>query len=147
MYYDDIDQYVDRFYREKEEASNPQVIYGEVIEGDWREEQFDLLTQQLPSHDYSWENFWNLSSKKPVNRPQRQSSQTWFDPNLRPASGRERLDQRFQPNERPLDLSWSQSDYQSQPLGFIQERALTCAEWAILGGIGILMVLLLLVIT
>ena len=44
---DEIDQYVDRFYREKEEASNREILYGEVIAEDWRMEQIDDLVAGL----------------------------------------------------------------------------------------------------
>ena len=147
MHYDEIDQYVDRFYREKEEASNRGILYGKVIDEDWQMEQFDDLVQQLSSKDHSWENFWHHQSKQPNPGPLVNTPPGWegFDQSQRrikyPA------DDEFQDDLHPEDMSWKRYNSQTQYLNAVQQRAMTCAEWAILGGIGILMVLLLLVIT
>lgn len=147
MYYDEIDQYVDRFYREKEETSNQEVLYGEVIEGDWRAEQIDLIIQQMHTQDHPWENFWNHPSKRSTILMGNQSPQPWEQPGQSQASGKVWVDGNLQTDYRQDEAGWKQYNHQAQYFGIAQQRAMTCAEWAILGGIGVLMVLLLMVIT
>jgi S-formylglutathione hydrolase FrmB len=147
MYYDEIDQYVDRFYREKEEASNREILYGEVIDEDWRTEEIENLVQRLGSKDRSWENFWHHQGKQQHPSPQVYSAPAWDGTEHSRSRLESPLDDKIQDNLHPADVSWKRYDSQIQYFDAVQQRAITCAEWAILGGIGLLMVLLLFVIT
>jgi hypothetical protein len=147
MYYDEIDQYVDRFYREKEEPSSREILYGDVIDEDWRKEQIDDLVQQLRSKDLSWENFWHHQSKQQHPGQLVTSPPGWDSTDQSRRGSKSPADDEFQDDHRPEDMGWKRYNSQTQYLYAVQQRAMTCAEWAILGGIGVLMVLLLLVIT